>query len=302
MAQPFQQRPLREWNNAHRDRNNQDELVLRCRKKAREKIQKATNSNGSLNWSKLPKLLTVNPKVIKGEKYGYKTAILHFAPSWMSGYNMCPFAKGCGEVCLTFSGHGQENMQDAEGNHSVHIARITRSILWFEHRIQFLTRMLTEIRLHEKKCAKLDDDIHCVVRLNGTSDIEWEKVWPLVFSHFPDVVFYDYAKNFNRNVDHIPNYSLTYSAQEGTEDECIEALHAGKNVAVVLRLNARKYEAIPNTFWGFPTVDGDESDLRFLDPQGGRVVALRSKGKAYHDTSGFVYDVAPSDNLLIAAE
>jgi hypothetical protein len=34
-------------------------------------------------------------------------------------------------------------------------------------------------------------------------------------------------------------------------------------------------------------VDGDDSDLRFLEPQG-VVVALYAKGKARLDTSGFV--------------
>ena len=38
------------------------------------------------------------------------------------------------------------------------------------------------------------------------------------------------------------------------------------------------------------TLDGDLTDMRFLDPQGGYVVALYAKGKAKRDTSGFVQD------------
>jgi len=36
-------------------------------------------------------------------------------------------------------------------------------------------------------------------------------------------------------------------------------------------------------------VDGDDSDIRHIDPQG-VVVALYAKGKAKKDTSGFVVD------------
>jgi hypothetical protein len=39
------------------------------------------------------------------------------------------------------------------------------------------------------------------------------------------------------------------------------------------------------------TIDGDITDMRFLDPQGGYVVALYAKGKAKRDNSGFVVDV-----------
>ncbi len=39
-----------------------------------------------------------------------------------------------------------------------------------------------------------------------------------------------------------------------------------------------------------PCVDGDDTDLRFLDPQG-VVVALYAKGGAKTDQSGFVVDV-----------
>jgi hypothetical protein len=35
-------------------------------------------------------------------------------------------------------------------------------------------------------------------------------------------------------------------------------------------------------------IDGDLSDLRFLDPSGGVIVGLKAKGKAKKDLSGFV--------------
>jgi hypothetical protein len=44
---------------------------------------------------------------------------------------------------------------------------------------------------------------------------------------------------------------------------------------------------MPETYMGRPVFNGDESDLRFLDPKG-VVVGLYAKGKAKKDTSGFV--------------
>jgi hypothetical protein len=47
-----------------------------------------------------------------------------------------------------------------------------------------------------------------------------------------------------------------------------------------------------------PVFNGDESDLRFLDPKG-VIVGLYAKGKAKKDTSGFVK--YPTISLKIAA-
>jgi hypothetical protein len=43
---------------------------------------------------------------------------------------------------------------------------------------------------------------------------------------------------------------------------------------------------------GFPIVNGDDHDLRFLDP-GPSIVALKAKGKAKLDRTGFVVDSLP---------
>jgi hypothetical protein len=57
------------------------------------------------------------------------------------------------------------------------------------------------------------------------------------------------------------------------------------NIAVVFRDKNK----IPKVFKGRPVINGDNDDLRFLDPEG-VVVALYAKGKAKKDTSGFVID------------
>jgi len=49
----------------------------------------------------------------------------------------------------------------------------------------------------------------------------------------------------------------------------------------------KKTLAMPEFYNGIPVFNGDESDLRFLDPKG-VVVGLYAKGKAKKDISGFV--------------
>lgn len=64
---------------------------------------------------------------------------------------------------------------------------------------------------------------------------------------------------------------------------CVNALLAGENVAMVFA------DGLPESFAGFPVIDGDKHDLRHLDAKGGFIVGLSPKErKAKHDTSGFV--------------
>jgi hypothetical protein len=97
---------------------------------------------------------------------------------------------------------------------------------------------------------------------------------------FPDVQFYDYTKVNNRKVSHIPNYHLTFSKADGNDMDVRIALQAGMNVAAVFR-------EVPETYLGRTVVNGDETDLRFLDIKG-VIVGLKAKGKAKKDTTGFV--------------
>ena len=67
--------------------------------------------------------------------------------------------------------------------------------------------LIHDINKFIKECFKLDK-IPCV-RLNGTSDIQWEHQLVdgrNVFEIFPDVLFYDYTKIPTRKVSHINNY------------------------------------------------------------------------------------------------
>lgn len=259
------------------------------RDQAESKLKAATRPNGTLIWSKLPKLLGSNPKVEKSpdtdEKY--LVQILHLAPSWAALFNTCSMATlGCGTNCLNESGHGQLHMV-ADGVHHVHVARVIRTLIWFRFRDQFKAKFQREIESQRVKAYRLGATP--VVRPNGTSDLRFESLWPELFSHNPDFVLYDYTKDKGRNVDHIPNYSLCYSVSENTTQTDIDAAFGnGLNCVVVLRL--KKGQSKPALWQGRPMIDGDSHDLRFLDPKG-VFVGLYAKAAAYGDQTGFVHDL-----------
>jgi hypothetical protein len=129
--------------------------------------------------------------------------------------------------------------------------------------------------------------------LNGTSDLSFEKyevirngkLFRNIFSAFPEVQFYDYTKILGRKVSEISNYHLTFSAADGNDIDVTKAVAQGYNVAVVFGI--KKTLPMPEDYVGMPVFNGDDSDLRFLDPKG-VVVGLYAKGKAKKDTSGFV--------------
>ena len=223
-----------------------------------------------------------NPKTMKSNKAGdFITSILHLAPAKSSGIgNVCTSASpGCIASCLFTAGRGR--MQN------VQVARIAKTKMWFEHREKFVELLIKEIGSLVKKAAKLGK--LPALRLNGTSDIIWEKQAPELFTLFPTVQFYDYTKHVFRcgkNYKLPVNYHLTFSRSETNDAECKRVIKAGKcNVAVVF-----ENKNYPPIWMGRPTYSMDDTDLRFLDPPKS-VGALYAKGKAKKDNSGFVLPV-----------
>ena len=226
-----------------------------------------------------------NAKTVKGQAKGYMTAILYLAPHKLANGtdDLCPYStKGCRQGCLYTAGRGIMS--------GTQKARIARTKYFLEDRQGFMKDLIEEIRKASYKAER--KGLELVVRLNGTSDIdwnfyygkhEWEQV--TIFNRFPAIQFYDYTKDqrkfFNNKV---PNYHLTLSRDEVVEaDVYFDALHVAKgNVAVVL--DKESYETMLSTG---VHIDGDAHDLRFLD-EPGKVVVLKAKGKARKDTTGFV--------------
>jgi len=264
------------------------------RKQANDKIANALRPNGTLVWDKLPNIFSTSPKLEKNpDGQEYLANAFYGAPSWASLFNTCAKATfGCGTNCLNESGHGQLHMMN-NGVHFVHVARMTRTLIWFKYRDQFKAKAQREIESLKRKAAKLG--VPLALRPNGTTDLRFEKLWPELFAGNPSVQFWDYTKDMARNVDSIPNYSLCYSVHENTTDSDIaQAFANGMNCVVVGRL--KRDEQKPVEYMGKPVVDGDKHDLRFLDPSDSFVL-LFAKGGAYNDATGFVRDIKQEESI-----
>lgn len=223
------------------------------------------------------KLLTTgNPKLMKGEKKGYLSFVLHLAPANLSGKEVCPKrTAGCTSACLNTAGRGGI-FKKGENTNVIQQARIRKTKMFFENREQFLVDLESDIRLGIKQAEK--QGLIPAFRLNGTSDLAWEKYG--IIEKFPNVQFYDYTKIRGRKVSHLKNYHLTFSRAESNEMDARLAASNGMNVAVV-------FKNVPDNYMGRAVINGDETDLRFLDPKS-VIVGLKAKGKAKKDTSGFV--------------
>lgn len=206
-----------------------------------------------------PLLSTNNAKTIKGEKLGYMTYILYMSSYTqnMKGINVCSHASlGCAASCLVGSGFGGMYTSVQQG-------RIDKTNYFLSDRTTFLFQLKKEI---EKALKKHEGQAIVTIRLNGTSDLPYEKYKVFegknIFELFPSVQFYDYTKNYTRFDKVLPsNYDLTFSRSEVNHDKAMELLKRGINVAMV-------FDKLPNTFEGFEVINADLDDLRFLDKKG----------------------------------
>ncbi len=224
--------------------------------------------------------MSKNPKLEKGLSKDYMTMGLHLAPALSSGYEVCPGrSEGCTNSCLNSAGRGRYPRTQA--------ARVRRTKLYFENRKEFMIQLEKEICAAKKVADK--KGLNLAIRLNVTSDLLWEKI-PFVgedgktynnmMERFPDIQFYDYTKLAGRK--NLPkNYHLTFSLHESNENRALKAVANGMNIAVVFR------NELPKKYMKLNVINGDETDLRFLDKKK-KIVGLKAKGKAKKDTTGFV--------------
>lgn len=239
------------------------------------------------------KLLTAahaNAKTAKNATQGnYLSYILHLAPYKLSGKNVCPMAsKGCAAACLNTAGRGVFD--------NVKQARLKKTKLFHDKRKQFMQLLVADLEAVVRKAAR--DGMQAVVRLNGTSDIDWTIVKTdagmSVFEQFPSIQFYDYTKVLRRLKQHKlvrpANYHLTFSKSETNDADVVQAIALGYNVATVFAV--KDASGLPATYLNRPVIDGDSHDLRFLDASPvdglGAFVGLKAKGPARRDNTGFV--------------
>lgn len=212
-------------------------------------------------------LSTNNNKTKKGEKMGYLTYILYMSPFTFNSkaINVCSHASvGCSSSCLVGSGFGGMYSTVKQG-------RLNKTEWFLRDRKGFLEKLVEEI---ETAIKKNKDKAIVTFRLNGTADIRYEKFKirdnKNIFELFPDVQFYDYTKNHLRFDQVLPkNYHLTFSRHETNHDKCIALLDRGFNVVMV-------FDKLPEYYEGYRVINGDLSDLRFLDDKG-VIVGLKYK-------------------------
>lgn len=228
-----------------------------------------------------PILGTASAKTVKGEKLGFLTAIVYLVPD----DTICSMAKlaGCMNPCLATAGRGAFL--------KIQKQRQAKTDFFKADQQAFMLSVAADIWTLERTAAKRG--MTPLVRLNGTSDICYEniaanQVGMNIFQMFPEVQFYDYTKHPSRNIaGKTPgNYDLTYSFSGITPIKITRKGMANPDnarVAVVFH----KRSDIPETFQSMPVVDGDDTDVRHIEPTG-VVVALYSKGRGKKDFSGFV--------------
>jgi Gene product 88 len=214
---------------------------------------------------------------------GYLSVGLTLTPraTGRAGRNLCPFAtKGCAATCFA----DYDRMAWPQNKR----AAVARTLLLARDPKLFASILKADLAAELAKANKKGLPLVC--RLNVVSDVAWEREHPDLIEAFPGIQFMDYTKDVTRMLDPArpKNYHLTFSRSERNEDDCRRVLAAGHNVTVVFRT-----PPFPDRFWGYQVIDGDEDDLRFLDPRP-RVVALRARGTgAREDETGFVLDHTP---------
>lgn len=200
--------------------------------------------------------------------------ILHLASAKKSGYNVCQWATSqCIKYCLDMTGLGK---LPTSRN-----ARVQRTKLYFENRLEFYRMAYKEIVSEIKSCIRANQKL--AVRPNGTSDLPELAIH--LANAFPAIQFYDYTKGFEYVMrDDLPqNLTLAFSQSESNEMQCRTVLANGGMVASVFKDKA----SMPETHLGYPVVDGTEHDLIFTYPKP-CVIGLYALGDLAKSDSEFV--------------
>jgi hypothetical protein len=240
-------------------------------------------------------------KLLKNQKVSKQyTYAIYLASANTSGYNVCSHSTPeCRLGCLATSGRAA--MELKLGKTGLQNARIKKVKLFYEHQEFFMQWLIAEIKAGQRKAIK--DNYFFSVRLNATSDIDWENVRISglnIFEIFPDVNFYDYTKNVNKYVNKPENYHLTYSYTGRNWKQCKTLLERDFNVAIVF--NTICENELPTEYKGFDVINGDLTDYR-IDDAKGIIIGLTWKRIANKEVeqqvlnSCFVVDVNSDWNI-----
>jgi hypothetical protein len=247
--------------------------------------------------------------------------IMYLAPHNLADgkRTLCPFSikANCYEACLNTSGHGKfSNVQQS---------RIRKSLLFLNDQDEFMQQLVQDVHTFLRECKRKGKKP--ALRLNGTSDIQWENI-PIKNNNYEISNMYllrKYSKYFegyghsqwkpckelvnlgwqeaNNIFELFPQIQFyDYTKIPTRKVEHIPNYHltwsyseADSKYAALIKTVSNNIavvfrEALPEVFKGFKVIDGDKHDMRFLD-ETQVVVGLIEKGEAKKDTSGFVIDL-----------
>ena len=216
-------------------------------------------------------------KLMHNEHLNMLTYGIYLASADASNINVCPKSSMCRESCLVGSGYAK--IDALSGSTKIIDSRITKTRLFFANKPLFMKLLMIEIGRAMNKAKRLNMEFS--IRLNCTSDIS-----PLAFNVdgknilelYPNVSFYDYTKvkNYWKIAERYSNYYLTFSRDGSAENEqeCLEWLQKGNNVAVVFGVT--KTSELPKKWKGYEVLVGDDYDYRVWDKlqKGKQIVGL----------------------------
>ena len=211
-----------------------------------------------------------NGKTEKGEARGWLTGVLQLAPGRIAGRgNVCPHSDECLAKCIFSTGNGRYE--------TVRAARVRRTRQLFDSPRLFVARLIGDIATLAHEAERLR--MRPALRLNGFSDVHWWRDFPEVLKAARDfgVTPYDYTKTPQQLADRPAWYDLTFSLGSRNVTAARQALSEGVRVAAILKPVPEVWRDGP--FGTVAVLNGDENDLRFLDPSPS-IIGLTPKGKA----------------------
>ena len=266
----------------------------------------------SKQWQITPaNILSTNPKTEKSE---LQTYILHLAPAETSGFNVCPNAQNCKAICLHFAGNPVYITAKQAARIRRTRAFFADQNLFLQTIVGGILHNINKQNSSEPVAIRLNgtSDI-CWENVEFTVDAAFSRLINTKFGVQGDYIgqwnifalfqtmqtnigrrlvwFYDYTK-LSRNWAKCAqlDYHLTFSFDGWNNATNLRiakrALQNGVNIAAAFAV--KKGKTLPTladvtqiiggdnlTF--LPVCDGDLSDFRPADPNGGHIIGLRFK-------------------------
>jgi len=227
-------------------------------------LSEARSKAKQFGFSSLITEPTANAKLMKSK--GWYNAGVSLAQARLSGHNMCRASTvQCRSACLGGTGR-------AEFTPPIVTSRINRTKLFATNAKLFWQLLEPELYKVDRKAKRLN--LPVAFRPNILSDQDWWRIFPQMFEVFKHWQFYGYTKVKavvrQAIAGELPdNYHVTYSWSETTSlDFVAYCLDNNINVAVPFYCKKELRPAYPMRWNNWNVVNGDESDLRFNDPQG----------------------------------